>query len=404
MKALQEVYLALSQVQDLDDLYIQMVTLAQKRLGIDRVGLFVLSEDGQSLQGTFGVNPEGELRDERYFQEAIPPGHWTEEIVNAPNHTKLWPNAPLYDDSGIVGYGWKVATSLWNGEKSIGFLVCDALMSKRPPRPYEAELISQLGSTYGHLIERKIAEQQLAIARDQALEASRFKSQLLSRVSHELRTPLGGVIGYAELMEQGMFGELSDEQLDAARNIVASANYLNIMINELLDQAQIDARAIKIHLAPFEPQRLAETIHANMLVLAQNKGLQLLTEVDPALPRQVIGDERRLLQILINLTGNAIKFTEQGQVKISLTRVDNAHWAMSVADTGAGIPKEAQSYIFDPFRQVDNAITRNNRGTGLGLSITKQLTEMMNGRIELDSEPGRGSTFTVILPLQTDIE
>ncbi|PWH16253.1 MAG: hypothetical protein DDG60_04420 [Anaerolineae bacterium] len=250
------------------------------------------------------------------------------------------------------------------------------------------------------ITELKQTQQALEEARDQALEASRFKSQLVSRVSHELRTPLGGVLGYAELLHQGAFGELTAEQQDAASNIVASANYLNLMINELLDQAQIEARAVKIHPAPFEPAILLKSVQANMTVLALNKGLQFISELDPALPSLIIGDERRLQQVLINLAGNAIKFTQQGQVRVSLLRWSDSEWAMQVADTGAGIPKEAQNYIFEPFRQVDNAITRNNRGTGLGLSITKQLVELMNGRIHLDSEVGRGSTFTVILPLQ----
>lgn len=250
------------------------------------------------------------------------------------------------------------------------------------------------------ITELKETQQALEEARDQALEASRFKSQLVSRISHELRTPLGGVLGYAELLYQGAFGELLEEQLDAASNIVASANYLNLMINELLDQAQIEARAVKIHLATFEPAILLRSVQANMTILAFNKGLQFIPELDPALPSPLVGDERRLQQVLINLAGNAIKFTQEGQVQVSLLRLSDSEWAMRVADTGAGIPSEAQEYIFDPFRQVDNTITRDNRGTGLGLSITKQLVELMGGRIELESEIGRGSTFTVILPLQ----
>ncbi len=250
------------------------------------------------------------------------------------------------------------------------------------------------------ITELKETQQALEEARDQALEASRFKSQLVSRISHELRTPLGGILGYAELLHQGALGELLEEQLDAASNIVASANYLNLMINELLDQTQIEARAVKIHLATFEPAILLRSVQANMTILAFNKGLQFIPELDPALPSPLVGDERRLQQVLINLAGNAIKFTQEGQVQVSLLRLSDSEWAMRIADTGAGIPGEAQEYIFDPFRQVDNTITRDNRGTGLGLSITKQLVELMGGRIELESEVGRGSTFTVILPLQ----
>ncbi len=249
--------------------------------------------------------------------------------------------------------------------------------------------------------ERKRIQEQLVIARDQALEASRFKSQLLAKVSHELRTPLGGVIGYAELLIQEAFGQMSKDQKEALENINASANYLNAMINELLDEAQIEARSIKINLAPFAPATMLESVSANMSILAANKGLGFRASIQPDLPPRLLGDERRLQQVLINLLGNAIKFTTQGEVSVSLLRLEQTAWAMQVQDTGAGIPPEAQEFIFDPFRQVDSAITRDNRGAGLGLSITRQLVELMGGRIELQSQVGQGSAFLVILPIQT---
>lgn len=247
----------------------------------------------------------------------------------------------------------------------------------------------------------KKTQDALAYARDQALEASRLKSQLLAKVSHELRTPLGGVIGYAELLQQGAFGSLQEEQQDAADNIVGSANYLNAMINELLDQAQIEARSVRIFKESFSPAHLLESAASSLRVLALGKGLEFRSDLDPQLPLRLWGDERRLQQILINLGGNAIKFTSQGQVSLSL-RIDSASatWQMQVQDTGIGIPIEAQTYIFDPFRQVENAATRSVSGTGLGLSITKQLVELMGGFITLQSDLGKGSLFTVTLPLE----
>jgi PAS domain S-box-containing protein len=467
------------------------------------------------------------VRNERYYREKIIPNHWTMEVVNALNHTKIWENAPLYDNYGVVGTGWKVASALWNGQKAIGYLVCDNLLTGRAPRSYELELVSLLGSTFGHLIERnqnqlllqesetrfrqivenasdiiyradaeghftyinptalnvmrfkteaevlgrsylelatpqwttklkrfyvrqflkgeentyfefqaftqgghevwlgqnvqiiwendkvagfqavarditrlKQAQDALAIARDQALDASRFKSQLLAKVSHELRTPLGGVIGYAELLQNAFFGKLSnDEQKDAVDNIVDSANYLSTMIGELLDQAQIEARSVQLRVIPFSPIALIEQTLAVMDVLAKNKSLNLKHSIVSDLPATLYGDPKRLQQILINLTGNAIKFTMTGHIQIDFLRPDSRHWIMRVSDTGAGIPKEAQAYIFEPFRQVDNAITHYNRGTGLGLSITKQLVELMGGNITLESEVDKGSTFTISLPI-----
>jgi signal transduction histidine kinase len=136
-----------------------------------------------------------------------------------------------------------------------------------------------------------------------------------------------------------------------------------------------------------------------MEILAQRKGLEFSTYLDPGLSLKLYGDDHRLVQILINLIGNAIKFTKQGSICVSLSCVDSDHWSMQVKDTGIGIPGEAQSSIFEPFQQASNAITRDNPGIGLGLSITKQLVELMGGRIKLQSEVGVGSTFDIILPI-----
>ncbi|MEP6894870.1 MAG: histidine kinase N-terminal 7TM domain-containing protein [Chloroflexota bacterium] len=250
------------------------------------------------------------------------------------------------------------------------------------------------------ITEIKQAQEFLRIARDQALEASQAKTQLLSKVSHELRTPLGGILGYAELLRDNTFGELNAGQKKATMEIIESTNYLANMVNELLDEAQISAQTAVLQETNFSPAKLLEAVSSSLEVLAGKKGLQLKSSIDPNIPQQLRGDERRLRQIIINLVGNAIKFTKAGSVSIHFSRSDEEHWAIQIADTGTGIPKEAQSYIFEPFRQVDNAITRDNRGVGLGLSITKQLVEIMGGRIDVESEVGKGSTFTIILPLK----
>jgi PAS domain S-box-containing protein len=245
----------------------------------------------------------------------------------------------------------------------------------------------------------KEAQDALRLARDQALEASRAKSLLLSKVSHELRTPLGGILGYGELLRDNTFGELSAGQKKAVLQIVESANYLTNMVNELLDEAQLSANTATLHEKPFSPAALILQVSSAMEMLAAKKGLQFKILVDGDIPVEIVGDERRLRQIMINLMGNAIKFTREGVVSVHLLRPTEEHWAIRVQDTGMGIPGEAHGYIFEAFRQVDSAITRDNRGIGLGLSITKQLVELMNGRIILESEPGKGSTFTIILPI-----
>lgn len=526
MHALQEVHLALSEVEELPDLYVKIVELSQQRLGLDRVGLLIIDSSTNQLFGTYGIDPDGQVRDESYYHELIGADHWTLEILRAPNRTKLWEDAPIFDNGEIIGTGWKVASALWNGHQAIGYLVCDNLSTRKTARPYETELVSLLGTTFGHLIERKRAEEklrqlsravessptsivitdtqgriqyanpkftevtgytleealgqnprilkteytpvevyqqlwktliagdewhgefcnrkkngdlywefasispiidstgntthyvavkeeiteqrkvreQLVIARDQALEASRLKSQLLANVSHELRTPLGGILGYVELLHDGAFGALNESQQRAATNIMNSANYLNTLISELLNQAQIDARTLLLHMEKFSPAALLQSVEAQMSVLARNKGLAFTADLSADLPDELYGDLQRLQQILINLAGNAIKFTKTGQVRLKLYRLKSSQWAMQVSDTGIGIPAEAQLYIFEPFRQVDTNITSAQRGIGLGLPITKQLVELMEGSISLESEVGQGSTFTVLLPLITQPE
>jgi PAS domain S-box-containing protein len=258
--------------------------------------------------------------------------------------------------------------------------------------------------TVRDITERKQAQEALRIARDQALEASLAKSQLLSKVSHELRTPLGGIVGYAELLQGKAFGEINERQQKAAREILESADYLTNMVNELLDEAQMRAGTSILVEKAFSPYTLIQQTASGMDILAQKKKLAFSVSTDPSLPQELLGDDRRIRQIIINLVGNAIKFTKEGSVHLIVSHPDPDYWEIQVTDTGVGIPKEAQPYIFEPFRQVNAGVTRDNRGVGLGLSITKQLVELMRGRIVVESEVGKGSTFTVLLPITKGAE
>ena len=251
------------------------------------------------------------------------------------------------------------------------------------------------------LLEQHVAERtrDLAAARDQALEASRFKTRLLARVSHELRTPLGGVLGYAELVEAEVFGEINAEQRDAMQKIVESTNYLTGIVNDLLDAAEIEAANLDLKPAVFAPEGLLQSVNDHLTPLAQQKGLQLKTEIVPPFPAKLYGDEKRLRQILENLASNAIKFTPPGSVNIRFHQPMSDQWSLEVTDTGIGIPPEAQQHIFLPFQQLNQKITRDNRGAGLGLFIVKQLVDLMGGFIEVQSEPNQGSAFVIRLPI-----
>ena len=250
----------------------------------------------------------------------------------------------------------------------------------------------------------KRSQEALLLARDQAQEANHLKSDLLARVSHELRTPLSGILGYAELLRDDAFGTLSDEQKQVAKTIVESTEYLANMINDLLDQAQIEARKLVLRFSECSPGNLLHDLEEMMTVLAQKRGLVLRTILDPSAPVTVYSDPQRLRQIMINLVANAIKFTKKGEVCVKMFQPDPIHWAIQVSDTGIGISKEAQAIIFEPFQKADSSLTGYNRGVGLGLSITKQLVDMMDGQIELVSQVGEGSTFLVTLPINRRVK
>jgi two-component system sensor histidine kinase/response regulator len=263
----------------------------------------------------------------------------------------------------------------------------------------DGETVTGFQAVARNITQLKQAQEALALSRDQALDASRFKSQLLSRVSHELRTPLGGILGYAELLQYKAFGGLNENQRNAVNNIIESTHYLTEVVNDLLDQSQIESQSLSLYNEYFEPAELVEKALSPIKALALKKGLELRVEISPDLPTELYGDVKRLRQILINLAGNAVKFTKTGEIVVRLERPAPAQWSLAVRDTGAGIPAGDQKNIFEPFRQVSNSITRENRGSGLGLAITRQLVEIMGGQVSLESEIGKGSVFTIILPI-----
>jgi PAS domain S-box-containing protein len=239
----------------------------------------------------------------------------------------------------------------------------------------------------------------VAVFRDFTREAEidRMKSLFVSIASHDLRTPLNSILGYTEMLYEGVYGELEKEQQDVVGRVVANTRHMLGLVNNLLDRAQIEAGALRLTVAPFSSSELLADVLKVMDVLARTRGLTLSGQVAEDVPDVLYGDWQRLNQILVNLLSNAIKFTEEGKVQVRMYLSDPEHWAIEVSDTGCGISRQGLADVFDPFRRGGDSAKYG--GSGLGLSIVKQLVEMMGGEVTVESEVGRGSVFTVMLPL-----
>lgn len=241
----------------------------------------------------------------------------------------------------------------------------------------------------------------VAVFRDFTREAEveKLKSTFVAIVSHELRTPLNAILGYSEMFKEAVYGPMNEKQVNMAERIMKNTIRLLGLINDLLDQAQMEAGRLTIHMGPVKPAELLDALHGLLDKTAADKNIRLTSEIDPNLPDTLNGDTARLQQILVNLVNNAIKFTDQGSIRVRLFLPDESKWGIVVSDTGAGIPQSELPHIFDTFRQVDGAATRVHGGFGLGLSIVKQLVNIMNGEIEVQSILGEGTTFIITLPL-----
>jgi GAF domain-containing protein len=232
----------------------------------------------------------------------------------------------------------------------------------------------------------------------QLAEASQHKSQFLANMSHELRTPLNAILGYTELIVDGIYGEPTEKMLEVLKRLESNGKHLLGLINDVLDLSKIEAGQLTLDLAAYSLQEVAQTVVSAVEPLAADKKLAFKAEVAPNLPPGR-GDERRLTQVLLNLVGNAIKFTDSGEVVIK-ARASSGSFDLSVRDTGPGISAADQAKLFQEFQQADNSITRKKGGTGLGLAISKRIIEMHGGKIWVESQVGRGSTFYVTLPVQ----
>ncbi len=323
-----------------------------------------------------------------------PPFHELASDLLAPRGVSSRLDAPFHTKAGLAGV-----------------VMIEHVGPAREWAADEQQFAQALGNFMTLVLEaarRREAEEALAIAKLAAEDATKAKAEFLANMSHEIRTPMNGVIGMTEILART---SLSDTQRHYVETIHNSGDTLLALINDILDFSKIEAGKLEIQPAALDLRDLVERTAEQLAERAQRKGLQLLAEYDPSAPAAVIGDPVRIRQILTNLLGNAIKFTQQGDVRVHVTadppasrEAGPALFRIAVTDTGTGISPEGQARLFQSFSQVDGSSTRVHGGTGLGLSICKQLSELMGGAIGVHSQIGQGSTFWVTLPLPLQTE
>jgi signal transduction histidine kinase len=365
---------------------------------------FIFRFDGKMLRGAASYNAGPEYKDWVY-RNPIAPGRQTISARAALERRTV--HVPDVQADPEYKYGLRdvepirttLAVPMLKGDELVGTITIYRLEVK-PFADKEIALMQTFADQAAIAIENVRLFDEIQDKSRQLAEASQHKSQFLANMSHELRTPLNAILGYTELITDGVYGAPPERMYAVLKRVESNGRHLLGLINAVLDLSKIEAGQLNLDLAGYSLNDVVQAVCAAVEPLAADKKLALKAEVAPDLP-PARGDERRLTQVLLNLVGNAIKFTDTGEVVVKAA-ASNGSFSVSVRDTGPGISVADQAKLFQEFQQADNSITRKKGGTGLGLAISKRIIEMHGGRIWIESAFGQGSTFSFTLPVAVE--
>ncbi|MBL8154028.1 MAG: GAF domain-containing protein, partial [Anaerolineae bacterium] len=405
METVAQVSAAATTLLDPNDLLQAVVDLTRERFDLYHAHIYLLDEEGQNLVLAAGAGEPGQIMKAR--GHAIPLGREHSLVARAARNKEgvisndvtqepdFLPN-PLLPDTKS-----ELALPLVVGDRMIGVLDVQATITGRFTED-DVRVQTALADQIAVAVENARAYQEQQQTAQRLREVDRLKSQFLANMSHELRTPLNSIIGYAEVLIDGIDGDLSEEAVEDVEAIHSGGKHLLSIINDILDLAKIEAGQMRIDRREANLMQVMEEVHNTCAILAENKGIELNIEPLNDIPA-VAGDPVRMRQIILNLVNNAIKFTEQGEVRVELEYDQDRQVIVRVKDSGIGMTPDEMKGLFQQFHQVDGSATRRAGGTGLGLVITRHLIHMHGGEIYVESEKGAGSTFWFTLPISKRI-
>jgi GAF domain-containing protein len=406
LRALGEVGQAVNSTLDLETVLSTIVAKAVQLSGTDAGAIYTFDQLREEfrLRATYGMTEEmiRAISGQRVTFRDVRMGTATlqRRAVQAPD-LRDEPQTPMNDIVLRAGFRAVLVVPLLRPDHIVGGLV----VRRKQPGEFPKSTIDLLETFADQSV---LAIQNARLFREieekgRELEiASKHKSQFLANMSHELRTPLNAILGYTELILDSIYGEPSEKMRAVLERLQANGRHLLGLINDVLDLSKIEAGQLTLSLEDYSLSDVVHGVVSAVEPLAAEKQLAFIADVAPNLPTGR-GDGRRLSQVLLNLVGNAIKFTDKGEVAIRASATNGA-FTVTVCDTGPGIPVPDQAKIFEEFQQADSSITRKKGGTGLGLSIAKRIIEMHGGRIWVESEPGKGSTFCFTLPVRVETQ